>query len=158
MEYATYCGFQIAASVLVQKNSVLVHRQKCEEREVTMPRAANRREETPAYLDAARRAVRRGEEDVARAGVATTSLERRLEMLIHDFGQGFRLPRRSDRERAAKSEVAAIPARLEGAFIAKARVETDLVERRRELQVAEDRWAVEQDWARKTSSPPARPT
>ncbi len=113
-----------------------------------MPRAANRREVTPAYLDAARQAVRRGEGDVARACVATTSLEHRLEMLMHDFVQGFRLPRRSDREMAAKSEVAAIPGRLEAATAAKARVQTELVERRKELQVAEDRWAVEQDRAR----------
>jgi len=121
-----------------------------------MPRAANRREVTPAYLDAARQAVRRGEGDVARACVATTSLEHRLEMLMHDFVQGFRLPRRSDREMAAESEVAAIPARLEVAFIGKARVQTELVERRKELREAEDRWAVEQHRARNDEISPGQ--
>lgn len=121
-----------------------------------MPRAANRIEVTPAYVNAARQAVRRGEQDVARACMATTSLEHRREMLMHGFAQGFRLPRRSDRQRAAKSEVAAIPARLEAASVAKARVQTELVERRKELQVAEDRWVVEQDRARNDEISPGR--
>ncbi len=117
-------------------------------RELTMPRAANRIEVTPAHVSAARHAVRRGEQDVARACVAATSLEHRLEMLMHGFAQGLRLPRRSDRQRAAESEVAAIPGRLEAATAAKARVQTELLELRKELQVAEDRWAMEQNRAR----------
>ena len=121
-----------------------------------MPRAANRIEVTPVYVSAARQAVRRGEQDVARACLASTSLEHRLEMLMHGFAQGFRLPRRPDRQRAAESEVAAIPGRLEAATVAKARVQTELVERRKELQVAEDRWAVEQEWARKDEVSPCR--
>ena len=117
-----------------------------------MARAAARSEQVPEYLDDARRAVSRTEESLNRADEATTSLEHRLEVLKLQTTRGFKYPRRAVTERAATSELSAIPAKLRATFVLKAQVEARLAERRRELQEAEDQWASEQAKQRRADS------
>lgn len=106
--------------------------------------AATPAEQVPEYLHDARRAVTRTEESLNRADEATASLEHRLEVLRLQAATGFRYPRREVTERAATSELSAIPAKLRATFLLKAEAEASLADRRRELQEAEERWASEQ--------------
>lgn len=117
-----------------------------------MARATTPTEQVPEYLHDARRAVSRTEESLNRADEATASLENRLEVLKLQAETGFRYPRRAVTERAATSELLAIPAKLRETFVLKAQVEARLEDRRRELQDAEDRWASEQTRQRRAGS------
>lgn len=119
-----------------------------------MAKAAIRTEDLPEYVDAARHAVSRGEGEVTRAGNAAASLERRREELTHEVARGFRIPRRIDVERAAKSELAAIPAKLEVAYAVKAKAEAVLVEQRQALREAEARWDAERKRAKEERAIP----
>lgn len=109
-----------------------------------MVRAAAPIEQVPEYLHDARRAVARTEESLNRANEANASLEQRLEVLRLQAATGFRYPRRAVTERAATSELSAIPAKIRANTLRKAQAEASLADRRRELQEAEERWACEQ--------------